>query len=122
MVDQSGKQRVSRMHIKPTTTIAAIRSLWVAACLYQAFQGTGPWIAPVPRHVPKYIFPVPGVPYIMNGKKVEILVKKLVSGKVVKVSPTIVNPEILDSYKEFIQAEEASERQQLLWDSRGAYL
>lgn len=75
-----------------------------------------------PRHVPKYIFPVPGVPYTVNGKKVEILVKKLVSGKEVKVSPTIVNPEILDSYKQFIQAEEASERQQLLWDSRGAYL
>lgn len=75
-----------------------------------------------PRHVPKYIFPIPGVPYTVNGKKVEILVKELVSGKEVKVSPTIVNPEILDSYKEFIQAEEASERQQILWDSRGAYL
>lgn len=75
-----------------------------------------------PRHVPKYIFPVPGVPYTVNGKKVEILVKKLVSGKEVKVSPTIVNPEILDSYKQFINAEEASERQQLLWNSHGAHL
>lgn len=75
-----------------------------------------------PRHVPKYIFPVPGVPYTVNGKKVEILIKKLVSGQEVKVSPTIVNPEILRSYKQFIQAEQASERQQLLWDSRCAYL
>lgn len=75
-----------------------------------------------PRHVPKYIFPVPGVPYTVNGKKVEILIKKLISGKEVKVSPTIVNPEILESYKQFIQAEEASERQQLLWDGRGAHL
>lgn len=75
-----------------------------------------------PRHVPKYIFPVPGIPYTVNGKKVEILIKKLVSGQEVKVSPTIVNPEILDSYKQFIQAEGASKRQQLLWDSRGAHL
>lgn len=75
-----------------------------------------------PRHVPKYIFPVPGIPYTVNGKKVEILIKKLISGKEVKVSPTIVNPEILESYKQFIQAEEARERQQLLWDGRGAHL
>lgn len=75
-----------------------------------------------PRHVPKHIFPVPGIPYTVNGKKVEILIKKLVSGKEVKVSPTIVNPEILDFYKQFIQAEEASERQRLLWDSRCAHL
>lgn len=75
-----------------------------------------------PRHVPKYIFPVPGIPYTVNGKKVEILIKRLVSGQQIKVSTTIVNPEILDSYKQFIQAEEASERQQLLWDSRGAHL
>lgn len=75
-----------------------------------------------PRHVPKYIFPVPGIPYTANGKKVEILVKKLVSGKEVKVSPTVVNPEILNFYKQFIQAEEASERQRLQWDSRGAHL
>lgn len=75
-----------------------------------------------PRHVPKYIFSVPGIPYTVNGKKVEILIKKLISGKEVKVSPTIVNPEVLDFYKQFVQAEEASERQQLLWDSHGAHL
>lgn len=75
-----------------------------------------------PRHVPKYIFPVSGVPYTVNGKKVEILVKNLVSGKEVKISPTIMNPEILDSYKEFIQTEEASKRQQLLWSTHGAHL
>lgn len=75
-----------------------------------------------PRHVPKYVFPVPGVPYTVNGKKVEILIKKLVSGKEVKISPTITNPEILDSYKQFIQAEEAGERQKLLWDSHRAHL
>lgn len=75
-----------------------------------------------PRHVPKYIFPVPGIPYTVNGKKVEILIKKLVSGHDIKVSPTIVNPEILDSYKQFIQVEEVSERQQLLWDSQSAHL
>ncbi|KAJ4422243.1 hypothetical protein N0V82_003103, partial [Gnomoniopsis sp. IMI 355080] len=75
-----------------------------------------------PRHVPKYMFQVPTIPYTVNGKKVEILVKKIVSGKHVNVSPTVINPECLAVYEHFVDVERASERQQSSWDYRGGLL
>lgn len=41
-----------------------------------------------PRHVPKFILPIEAIPVTINGKKVEIAVKKLISGANVKVSST----------------------------------
>jgi acetoacetyl-CoA synthetase len=41
-----------------------------------------------PRHVPRFILPIEAIPVTINGKKVEIAVKKLISGANVKVSST----------------------------------
>ncbi|CAI6089103.1 unnamed protein product, partial [Clonostachys chloroleuca] len=50
-----------------------------------------------PRHVPHYIFEVPDIPHTINGKKIEILVKKIISGQ---------NPQI----------EQADAQQQQKWN------
>ncbi|EXM13442.1 acetoacetate-CoA ligase [Fusarium oxysporum f. sp. vasinfectum 25433] len=54
-----------------------------------------------PRHVPKYIFAVADIPYTINGKKCEINVKHIVSGRAVAVSNTVANPKALELYKRF---------------------
>lgn len=54
-----------------------------------------------PRHVPKFVLPVPEIPVTINGKKVEIAVKDILSGKSVKPSATIQNPEALFWLKRF---------------------
>ncbi|KAG0239462.1 hypothetical protein BGW41_007644 [Actinomortierella wolfii] len=51
-----------------------------------------------PRHVPAFILKTADIPYTINGKKVEIAVKKIISGKKVVPSGTLVNPESLDLY------------------------
>ncbi|KAI9449439.1 hypothetical protein BJY52DRAFT_249132 [Lactarius psammicola] len=48
------------------------------------------------RHVPAYIFEVKELPYTVNDKKVEIAVKKVVSGMRVVPSATVANPESLE--------------------------
>lgn len=53
------------------------------------------------RHVPKYVFETKEIPVTVNGKKVELPVKRIVSGEKVKVSGTIANPRSLDFYKKF---------------------
>lgn len=54
------------------------------------------------RHVPKFIEEVREIPVTINGKKVEILVKQIVSGKRdIKVSSTVSNPECLEEYRKF---------------------
>jgi acetoacetyl-CoA synthetase len=50
------------------------------------------------RHVPAHIFEVKEIPYTVNGKKIEIAVKKIVSGMRVVPSATVANPESLESY------------------------
>lgn len=52
-----------------------------------------------PRHVPKYITQVSDIPYTLNGKKVEIAVKKILHGIEVKNSDALANPECLTEYK-----------------------
>ncbi|KIK09982.1 hypothetical protein K443DRAFT_127349 [Laccaria amethystina LaAM-08-1] len=47
------------------------------------------------RHVPAYIFEVSDIPYTVNGKKIEIAVKQIVSGSNVQPSGTVANPESL---------------------------
>lgn len=59
-----------------------------------------------PRHVPKHIFQVADIPYTINGKKIEIAVKQIVSGKNVTPSGAVANPEALNLYKKFYHIEE----------------
>lgn len=54
-----------------------------------------------PRHVPKFVIAVPDIPVTINGKKVEIAVKNVLSGKDVKPSSTVQNPETLPWFKRF---------------------
>lgn len=54
-----------------------------------------------PRHVPAVIEAVPDVPYTINGKKVEIAVKKIIHGEEVKNKDALANPECLEYFKKF---------------------
>jgi len=54
-----------------------------------------------PRHVPAHIFEVEEIPYTVNGKKIEIAVKQIVSGSNLKPSGTVANPESLRLYYKF---------------------
>jgi acetoacetyl-CoA synthetase len=53
------------------------------------------------RHVPRFIFEVSEVPVTINGKKVEVAVKQIVSGKDVEASATVANPGSLELFKRF---------------------
>ncbi|KAG6919379.1 hypothetical protein DXG01_006928 [Tephrocybe rancida] len=53
------------------------------------------------RHVPKYIFEIDDIPYTVNGKKIEIAVKQIVSGSNMKPSGTVANPDSLKLYYRF---------------------
>ncbi|KAF5026980.1 hypothetical protein F66182_1010 [Fusarium sp. NRRL 66182] len=59
------------------------------------------------RHVPKYVFFVQDIPYSNVGKKLEILVKKIINGQKVE-STVVVNPQSLSLYYKFFNIEEAS--------------
>lgn len=54
-----------------------------------------------PRHVPKFVFAVQDIPYTVNGKKCEINVKHIVSGRKAAVSGTIANPLSLRLYEKY---------------------
>jgi acetoacetyl-CoA synthetase len=54
-----------------------------------------------PRHVPAHIHQVADIPYTVNGKKVENLVRDVVAGKKVTPSSTVTNPECLYEYRRF---------------------
>ncbi|KFY82094.1 hypothetical protein V500_10824 [Pseudogymnoascus sp. VKM F-4518 (FW-2643)] len=58
-----------------------------------------------PRHVPMYVFETPDIPTTINLKKVELPVKHIVSGKVIKPSGTLLNPKSLDYYYQFSKDE-----------------
>ncbi|TFK26513.1 acetoacetyl-CoA synthetase [Coprinopsis marcescibilis] len=53
------------------------------------------------RHVPAYIFEVPEIPYTVNGKKIEIAVKQIISGSNLQPSGTVANPESLKLYYKY---------------------
>ncbi|KAF8893473.1 acetoacetyl-CoA synthetase [Infundibulicybe gibba] len=57
------------------------------------------------RHVPAFIFEVADIPYTVNGKKIEIAVKQIVSGSNLKPSGTVANPESLDLYYKYREIE-----------------
>ncbi|MCP4553176.1 MAG: acetoacetate--CoA ligase, partial [Bacteroidetes bacterium] len=52
-----------------------------------------------PRHVPAIILETPDIPYTINGKKVEVAVKKIIHGQDVKNKDALSNPESLDYFK-----------------------
>ncbi|KAG6850135.1 hypothetical protein H0H93_000520 [Arthromyces matolae] len=53
------------------------------------------------RHVPKFIFEIEDIPYTVNGKKIEIAVKQIVSGSNLNPSGTVANPDSLKLYYKF---------------------
>ncbi|MBO8169538.1 MAG: acetoacetate--CoA ligase [Thermoanaerobacteraceae bacterium] len=53
-----------------------------------------------PRHVPAKIIQIDDIPYTINGKKVEIAVKKIIHGEEVFNRDALANPEALDLYKD----------------------
>jgi acetoacetyl-CoA synthetase len=50
----------------------------------------------------------------VNLKKVELPVKQIVSGKTIKPSGTLLNPQSLDYYYQFAKVEEVVEKQKKL--------
>ncbi|KAF9007968.1 acetoacetate-CoA ligase [Cyathus striatus] len=57
------------------------------------------------RHIPAFVFEVEGIPYTINGKKIEVMVKEIVNGKNVLSSGTVINPASLEEYKKFFDLE-----------------
>ena len=51
-----------------------------------------------PRHVPAYIFDVNDIPYTINGKKIEIIIKNIINGKKVQNMSSLSNVECLKQY------------------------
>ena len=51
------------------------------------------------RHVPALVLPIADIPYTINGKKVEVAVKKILVGEEVKNKNALANPECLELYK-----------------------
>ena len=53
-----------------------------------------------PRHVPAIVLETNDIPYTINGKKVEIAVKKIIQGEDVTNKDALANPESLELYKD----------------------
>ncbi|KAJ7879114.1 acetoacetyl-CoA synthetase [Mycena leptocephala] len=53
------------------------------------------------RHVPSFVFEIEDIPYTVNGKRIEIAVKQIVSGSNMKPSGTVANPESLQLYYKY---------------------
>ena len=51
-----------------------------------------------PRHVPALVMPINEIPYTINGKKVEVPVKRILSGETVKPSGAIANQKALEQF------------------------
>ncbi|KAH8805368.1 putative acetyl-CoA synthetase [Xylogone sp. PMI_703] len=56
------------------------------------------------RHVPKHMLQVDKIPYNVNGKKLEVLVKRVLSGDPIdaKIKSTLVHPDDLEPFKQYI--------------------
>jgi len=55
------------------------------------------------RYVPAKIIAVEDIPYTINGKKVELAVKQVIQNIEVKNIDSLVNPSILDFYKDILE-------------------
>ena len=58
------------------------------------------------RHVPSLILPIRDIPYTVNGKKVEVAIKKILAGQPVKNQGALANPQCLELYKAIPQVQE----------------
>ncbi|KAA8573956.1 hypothetical protein MFRU_001g01880 [Monilinia fructicola] len=58
------------------------------------------------RHVPKFVFEVPDIPTTINLKKVELPIKRIISGSTIQPSSTLLNPSCLNFYYRFAKVEE----------------
>ena len=55
-----------------------------------------------PRHVPYKVISVDDIPYTINGKKVELAVKEVISGIEPENISSLSNPESLKQYKNIL--------------------
>lgn len=55
-----------------------------------------------PRHVPAEVLQVRDIPYTINGKRIENLVRDIVCGRSPKVRGTAAIPECLEKYAQFV--------------------
>ncbi|MEW5784777.1 MAG: acetoacetate--CoA ligase [Bacillota bacterium] len=53
-----------------------------------------------PRHVPAKVIPIDDIPYTVNGKKVEIAVRKIIHREEVLNREALANPQSLDLYRD----------------------
>jgi acetoacetyl-CoA synthetase len=51
------------------------------------------------RHVPKHIKQVSAIPYTLNGKKVEMAVRRMIHGQDVPNKDALLNPDVLEQYR-----------------------
>ena len=51
------------------------------------------------RHVPALILPITDIPYTVNGKKVEVAIKRILVGEEVRNKGALANPESLELYR-----------------------
>ncbi|OAL52140.1 acetoacetate-CoA ligase [Pyrenochaeta sp. DS3sAY3a] len=54
-----------------------------------------------PRHVPAFVLQVTDVPYTLNGKRIEHVVKSIVSRETPRVGNSVLNQDCLDEYVQF---------------------
>lgn len=54
-----------------------------------------------PRHVPRHVMAVTGIPYTRSGKKMELAVTRLINGRELTNIQAVANPECLDQYRTF---------------------
>ena len=52
-----------------------------------------------PHHVPDIVMGIEDIPYTINGKKVEIAVKRMIQGENVDNKDSLTNPESLELYR-----------------------
>lgn len=51
------------------------------------------------RHVPSIILPINEIPYTINGKKVEVPVRRIIEGVNITPSSSLANPKCLEQFK-----------------------
>lgn len=69
------------------------------------------------RHVPRYIFYVDDIPYSLVGKKLEMLVKKIIRGDNAQ-STVVANPESLALYQKYFDIEKAANEEDSMLASK----
>ena len=53
-----------------------------------------------PRHVPEIVIETEEIPYTINGKKVEITVKRIIEGMSINNTESLQNPKALIHYED----------------------